>query len=274
MAPVPDYLAQLLMTESNEYLLEKCIDNLERASFPESKVGVGTLNWNKRVPDDLRNQCDFIMSCDNVNSFPVVNPLARVVADALKKRVYDESMGGSFVYVTPTDRECITNLQLKFAKEYLMTTDEKEMIVERFALVPLVMDSLYDAEEQMKIEVDDRSAGYVEYEELDTRSYSALVVRHDRDLEWEENAVEDSFLKRRLDENGIDVRAPYRDSSPTNRRIADIPGQSRAVGTNGYSGSSRDRDASRSRSSYGNTRSGLSVSGNRGSGGDGNVKWS
>lgn len=188
MAPVPSALTKLLFTDSHENLINKCLDNLGAASFPVSKAEVDYLDWNRRVPNEKKDQYNFIIGCDCAYYFPLVEPLARTVAYTLKSSPYDRQLNeqyirGKFLHIGPQHRESIDDLKRKLGRGYRMNTRLKEIVFERVDLVPLIIDSLEDAEAQMKEEVEGEVGGYVEYQNIDTSRYSALVGHHNEDYD-------------------------------------------------------------------------------------------
>jgi hypothetical protein len=188
MAPVPATLTKITLTDSHENLINKCIDNLSAASFPVSKAEVDYLDWNRRVPNDKKDQFNFIIGCECAYYFPLVAPLARTVAYALKSSPYDrqsnkQSVRGTFLHFGPQHRESIDDLKRKLGKGYRMDTRMKEIVFERVDLVPLIIDSLEDAEAQMKEEVEGETGGFVEYQNIDTSKHVALIGYHNEDYD-------------------------------------------------------------------------------------------
>lgn len=187
IAPVPKALTKLVMTDSHDNLLNKCLDNLAKASFPVTKAEVGNLDWNRRVPNDFKNMYNFIIGCDCAYYFPLVEPLARTVAYSLKDSPYnnqsnEQHVRGKFLHIGPQHRESIDDLKRKMGRGYRMNTRTKEIVVDRHDLVPLIIDSLEDAEAQMKDEID-KIGGYVEYQNVDTSRYSALTAYHNEEYD-------------------------------------------------------------------------------------------
>lgn len=187
-APVPKGLSKIIMTDSHEPLLTKCLDNLAGASFPVSKAEVALLDWNRRLPNEMKNSFDFILGCDCAYYFPLVNPLARTVAYALKSSPYDRKnneqiIRGKFLHIGPRHRESIDDLRRKLARGYRMNTKMKDIVMERIDLVPLIIDSMESIQRQMKEEVEGETGGYVEYQNMETTSYSVLVGYHNEDYD-------------------------------------------------------------------------------------------
>lgn len=186
MAPVPKQLSKIIMTDSHENVLHVCMDNLQSSKYPVSKAEVSLLNWKNRVPNEMKDQYDFIIGCDCAYYFPLVNPLARTVAYSLKSSPYDRKensqiVRGNFVHIGPAHRESISDLKRKLSRGYRMQTRNKEIVLERLDLVPLILDSLDIEEVQMKEEVE--SGGFVEYQNLDNSRYTAIVGHHDEDYD-------------------------------------------------------------------------------------------
>jgi hypothetical protein len=210
-APTPKKLSKLLMTDRNQALLSNCRTNLQSGSFPASKVKLGLLDWNKDVQEEMKDQCQFIFGCHSARD---VLALARTVAYALKCSPFDgENDGGgendgdvdggggglrsraSFVHIEPEHRENVDRLQKELEDGYRMNAEVKDIVLERVHLVPLIKDSQEDSKAQLKDDVDvnvdvgvdgkddigNESGGYVEYQNIDTSGYSALVGYHNKD---------------------------------------------------------------------------------------------
>ena len=188
MAPVPSKLSKIILTDSREGLLQSCLDNLGTAKFPISKAEVGMLDWNRRIPNDMKDQFDFVIGCDCAYYFPLVSPLARTVAYSLKSSPYDQKSNeqvirGHFLHVGPQHRESITDLKHKLGKGYRMNTRMKDIVMERTDLIPLIIGSVDDVESQMKEEVEGEAGGYVEYQNVERTKYSALLGYHSEDFD-------------------------------------------------------------------------------------------
>jgi hypothetical protein len=214
-APTPKKLSKLLMTDRNQALLSNCRTNLQSGSFPASKVKLGLLDWNKDVQEEMKDQCQFIVGCHSARD---VLALARTVAYALKCSPFDgENDGGgdvdvdgdgdgdggglrsraSFVHIEPEHRENVDRLQKELEDGYRMNAEVKDIVLERVHLVPLIKDSKEDSKAQLKLRKDadvnvdvgvdgkddigNESGGYVEYQNIDTSGYSALVGYHNKD---------------------------------------------------------------------------------------------
>eukprot|EP00558_Chaetoceros_sp_UNC1202_P004917 CAMPEP_0197246920 /NCGR_PEP_ID=MMETSP1429-20130617/23539_1 /TAXON_ID=49237 /ORGANISM="Chaetoceros sp., Strain UNC1202" /LENGTH=441 /DNA_ID=CAMNT_0042707695 /DNA_START=22 /DNA_END=1347 /DNA_ORIENTATION=- len=188
MAPVPANLSKICMTDSHENLLNKCLDNLGAAKFPINKAEVLALDWNRRVPNEMKDKFDFIIGCDCAYYFPLVNPLARTVAYSLKSSPYDrkkneQMIRGQFLHIGPAHRESIDELKRKLARGYRMNTRMKDIVLERIDLVPLILDSLDDEETQLKEEIEGDSGGFVEYQNMDASKYTALISSHNEEYD-------------------------------------------------------------------------------------------
>ena len=86
-------------------------------------------------------------------------------------------------------------LQKELEDGYRMNAEVKDIVLERVHLVPLIKDSQEDSKAQLKDDVDvgvnvnvnvedeigNESGGYVEYQNIDTSGYSALVGYHNKD---------------------------------------------------------------------------------------------
>jgi hypothetical protein len=169
-APAPSALSEIVLTDSNEHLLNECLDNLEAASFDVSKVNL-RLKRNKSVQDDMRNEFNFVIGCDCAHD---VAPLAKSIAYSLRSSSYDV-----FLHVESQHNENgISGLGNELERGYLMNTKRSEIALERLHLLPLVMDSLDGVEAQMKEEVEGNPGSFVEYQRMEMNRYSALVGCH------------------------------------------------------------------------------------------------
>lgn len=187
-APVPENLAKLILTDSHEHVLNECFTNVNKSSFPPSKVEIMQLDWNQRVPNEMKSQYDFIIGCDCAYYFPLVNPLARTVAYTLQTSPYDrvdneQTVGGRFVHIGPAHRESIQDLRKKLSKGYKMNTSTQSLVLERFDLVPLFLDSLKEVNDQLEEEIEGETAGFVEYQNIATTSFTSLVGHHHEDYD-------------------------------------------------------------------------------------------
>ena len=188
-APAPKTLSKILMTDKQEDILERCIENLEAAKFPDTKVKLGLLEWGKNVQGGIKDQCQFVMGCDCAEDFV---PLARTVAFALKCSPFDGQVQGgdgdmnmtraSFLHIEPRHRDCIDDLKRELKKGYRMNTMMmKEIELERVHLEPNFADSLEDAQAQLKEDMEAEVGGFVKYQNIDTSGYAALVGYHNKD---------------------------------------------------------------------------------------------
>jgi len=178
VAPVPTSLSKIIMTDSNKNILEECIDNIDAARFPASNVQVGQLDWEKRVQNGWRNHFDFITGCDCLNSSPMVNPLANIISHSLKGLLEDDKQveKGSFLHVGPSQRRnSVEDLKFVLAREHGMDTKMTDIVLECIDLEPLVMDSLGEADTQMKMEMEDGIDSSIGYE---TKTKRKLKMRY------------------------------------------------------------------------------------------------
>ena len=187
-APVPKTLAKLLLTDSRESLLDKCFTNVNKATFPSAKVEIRYLDWNQRVPNEMKGQYDFIIGCDCAYYFPLVNPLARTVAYTLQTSPYDrvdneQRIGGQFVHIGPEHRENIQDLRRKLSRGYRMNLRSQSLVLERLDLVPLFLDSMEDVDDQIQKEIESDIAGFVEYQNVETSYFTLLVGYHNEDYD-------------------------------------------------------------------------------------------
>ena len=181
-APLPIALSQLLLTDSNEQNLHKCIDNLEAASFDVSKVNLRLKKERNSnfVQNDLRNEFNFVLSrntlADSSDIERVGKKLAKNIAYSLQSSSYDE-----FLHVEPqrqVDTDVIATLIDELESGYRMNTMRKEIVMEKIHLIPLELDSLENVESQMRDEIDRNPGSFVEYQKMSMERYSALVGCH------------------------------------------------------------------------------------------------
>ncbi len=187
-APVPNNMVKLLLSDSHASLLDKCFINVNKSSFPPAKVEIRQLDWNQRVPNEMKGSYDFIVGCDCAYYFPLVNPLARTIAYTLQTSPYDkidneQSVGGQFVHIGPEHRESIQDLRRKLSRGYRMNTRTQSLALERFDLVPLFLDSMEDEATQLKEEIEGETAGFVEYQNIETSYFTSLVAYHNEDYD-------------------------------------------------------------------------------------------
>lgn len=186
-APVPDLLAKMTLTDSKYPLLEISAKNVQSSKFPMSKLEIAELDWNSRIPNSMRSQYDFILGCDIAYYFPLVNPLSRTVAYSLQISPYDkvdniQMTGGQFVMIGPEHRENIRDVQQRLRRGYKMNTSLKGLELERFDLVPLLLDSIEEDEAtQLKEEVEGDEAGYIECQSMARSRFSLLTAHHNED---------------------------------------------------------------------------------------------
>ena len=65
-----------------------------------------------------------------------------------------------------------------------MNTRTQSLVLERFDLVPLFLDSMEEEENQMKDEIDvEKNAGFVEYQNIETNYFTSLVAYHHEDYD-------------------------------------------------------------------------------------------
>ena len=170
-APTPSSLSEFVFADSNRQLLHKCIDNIGAASIDVEKVKL-TLDRETNIQEEMKDQFNFIIACDcEHNTFP----LAKTIANSLKSSEYDE-----FLHIGPQhhDDSGISELQHELEAGYSMKTISREIVLEKFHLKPLVLDSLEHAEAQMKDETDGKTDSCVEYQRTDIGRFSAVVGCH------------------------------------------------------------------------------------------------
>lgn len=189
-APVPPLMKQLTLTDSSLPVLKKCVNNIKDASFPPSKVDIHPLDWNTRVPMSMVGKFDCILACECAYYFPLVAPLSRTMAYSLRTSPYDDSngidsgrqkVGGQFLHVGPEHRDSIRDLRKKLSKGYRMVTTMESLVLERFDLVPLVVDSLEQGDEQA--EEDTLIDQYAEYQSTETSRCTSLIGYHHEDYD-------------------------------------------------------------------------------------------
>lgn len=187
-APIPTELSRMLFTDSRENILQMCLKNIESSKFPIDKLEVGLIDWKNRVRGDMVGKFDFILGSDIAYYFPLVEPLARTIAYSLKSSPYDRKentqlVRGKFVHVGAQHRESIEELKRKLGRGYKFNTEMESIVMERFDLVPLFLDSADDEVENLRNEVEGPMGGYVEYQNIDTSKFSALVGYHNEDYD-------------------------------------------------------------------------------------------
>ena len=184
--PTPNNLSSILMTDIDKESLDNCVDNLAAITFPEPKVELGLLDWNKNVQAGMKNKFDFVLACNCAKNF---SPLAKTVAHVLKSSSYDlpDSPPGSFVHLGP-QCESTNDLVDTLAEKYRMKTFLKKIVLERIQLASFVADSPDDMEAVKKAEIEDKVGGHVEYKKVDTCEYTAIVGYHTEDFHDPNNA--------------------------------------------------------------------------------------
>lgn len=161
IAPTPDTLESILMTDSSEPLLTKCIDNLGTSSFPVAKVGLGLLDWKKRVHNDMKDQFDFIIGNNCAYDFA---SLSKVVAYSLK--LHPEFGSGTFVHIGAGNRAGIIGLNNELQRKHRLNTVTKELVLERIELLPFI-----NEEVPTNLNID--------YDNVEAGKFSLLVGYHD-----------------------------------------------------------------------------------------------
>ena len=174
--PMPNYLSKMLLTDPRENLLSQCPDNLVAVSFPTTKVQLGLLDWNAPIQDEFKGKFNTIIGCDCTHHLESVEPLAKTIVDALQNPAFEtrsskQQMTGSFLLIGPHNRRTTADLKNTMQSKYHMEAVTSEIILERFQLKPLVMESF-------KHEVDRERDGYVEFTNMHSLRYSVLVGHH------------------------------------------------------------------------------------------------
>lgn len=178
----PEHLSKILLTDSRGGdVLDKCVKNLRACDFPSSKVELGLLDWSRKTPAKFIDKFDFILGSGCSSDLRNIKPLARTVAFSLKSSPFDSSqikqkIRGKFVHIGKGKVKSFAGLEERLSKGYKMHSKLDEMVLERVNLVPLVAATLKDARTQLK-NVD----GPVEYGDIESSSYSALIAHHDQD---------------------------------------------------------------------------------------------
>jgi len=187
--PVPESLSKILLTESQGNLLDKCVENLRASAFPIGKVELGLLDWEQNIPMSMGDMYDFIVGCDCAFGLPSVTPLARTVALTLKSSPRDKAeqskqqIRGKFLHVGPGNIESNFDLENGLVNLHKMVSNMEEIVLERLELVPLVFDSLDEAGVQLKDETDKNVGGMVEFQNIESSIYSALIAHHNEDYD-------------------------------------------------------------------------------------------
>ena len=187
--PVPENLSKILLTESQGIMLDKCVQNLRASAFPPIKIELGLLDWEQNIPMSMGDMYDFIVGCDCAFGLPSVTPLARTVALALKSSPCDKAeqstqqIRGKFLHIGPGNKESYFDLKNGLVNLYKMVSSMEEIVLERLELVPLVFDSLDEAGAQLKNETDANVGGIVEFQNIESSTYSALIAHHNEDYD-------------------------------------------------------------------------------------------
>jgi hypothetical protein len=190
IAPTPEDLTSILMTDSNKESLDKCVYNLAATEFPEPKVELGLLDWNKKVQGPMQNQFDFVIGS---NCATDSKSLANVVAHSLKCPSRNEYTGelvdyGSFVHIGPNGCDGVTGLVDALSERYQMETMTKEIVLERIELAPLIAAKVRDLEEEKRVEIESKVGGHIEYADVEISTYSIIFGRHSKDYqEFDQN---------------------------------------------------------------------------------------
>ena len=195
VAPTPENVDTLLMTDSDKDVLNLCIDNLGAIRFPEPKIELGLLDWNRQVQDDMKDQFDFIIGCDCLHD---TEQLAKTLAHALKrppKDISTQSSIGTFVHVGPENRGKTGLLQRELGDGYRMNAISKDIVLERIQLMPVLFDSIEDAEAQMKNEIVGDIGGLAQFAAMETKMYSALVGYHEEASDIMESNEKDELAQ-------------------------------------------------------------------------------
>jgi predicted nicotinamide N-methyase len=178
---IPNKLERLILTDINEPSLKMCQDNVQSSSIPSSRVEVASLDWQSRLPSTWHGQFNFIIASDCCYYFPLVHPLARTIAHSLAPSPYnatknEQEIGGLFLHIGPEHRDTVKDLRKKLDRGYKMKTwTESNLVLESFHLIPLILDTLDEEDDQL---AEETSRGYVEYQSMDTSRFSALFGHH------------------------------------------------------------------------------------------------
>lgn len=182
--PLPLYLEKLTLSDSNEEILNECSKNTRICGIPSDKIGLGLLDWNMPVKKEMKNQFDLILGNDIAYQFPDVKGISRLAAYCLKANPYvgeaierDHLSGGQFVHVGPHTRDTISDLRKKLRSGYRMEVDVGYLELERFDLVPMILDSVKEeaaAEETLMSE----DKGYVMYQSESKEKFTTFVATH------------------------------------------------------------------------------------------------
>ena len=185
-APAPESLSKILFTESRGDLLDKCVEKLTACNFPSSKVELGLLDWTQNVPSKMNDNFNFIIGCDCVSGLPSVDPLVRTVAYSLKSSPRnnaqtDKHVQGKFLHIGSGKIKAFVDLKKGLSEGFNMRSKMEEMVLERLELNPIVADTLEQANAQLKDERKGNISVPVEFRNVKSSTYSALVAHHHHD---------------------------------------------------------------------------------------------
>lgn len=179
LVPIPKRLSKFVMTDENESNILKCIENLETSSFPSNRVNLGVYDLSQKVPRDMRNSFDFILSSATSN----FNGLARTMAFALKPTKSDfmtkERTQGQFVHINRGTKKAVDDLIRTLQSDYKMKVRVDNMVLEKLNLTPLVFSSDEEAESNFREEVESSTTGEVRIEHVETLPYTSTAGYHD-----------------------------------------------------------------------------------------------
>jgi hypothetical protein len=180
LVPIPKRLSKFVMTDENESNILKCIENLEASSFPSNRVNLGVYDLSQKVPRDMRNSFDFILSSATSN----FNGLARTMAFALKPAKSDfmtkERTQGQFVHINRGTRKAIDDLLRTLQSDYKMKFRVDNMLLEKLNLTPLVFSSEEEAETNFREEVESSTTSDdVRIEHVEALPYTSTSGYHD-----------------------------------------------------------------------------------------------
>lgn len=179
LVPIPKRLSKFVMTDGDESNILKCIENLEASSFPSNRVNLGVYDLSQKVPRDMRNSFDFILSAATSN----FNGLARTMAFALKPTKSDfmtkERTQGQFLHVQRGTRKAVDDLLRTLQSDYKMKFRVDTMLLEKLNLTPLVFSTEEEAETNFREEVESSSTGDVRIEHVEALPYTSTAGYHD-----------------------------------------------------------------------------------------------
>lgn len=179
LVPIPKRLSKFVMTDEDESNILKCIENLEASSFPSNRVNLGVYDLSQKVPRDMRNSFDFILSSATSN----FNGLARTMAFALKPTKSDfmtkERTQGQFVHINRGTKKAVDDLVRTLQSDYKMKVRVDNMVLEKLNLTPLVFSSNEEAESNFREEVESSTTGEVRIEHVEALPYTSTSGYHD-----------------------------------------------------------------------------------------------